>query len=247
MKKNLLFCVLCVLMALTSCKIDVNNLEVGKRIEPSSTIVKKEFKQPAFDKVEVEVMANVKFIQSKEGDYRVVISAPDNYIELFELTVDANRLCVDFVRNNVNIDVNNVDVIIYSPTLQLFENSGVSNVEIDRLNADELTLENSGVGKMFINGLTVRKINVDCSGVGGVELSGTADEAILNCSGVGGIEAKKFKARSVDADVSGVGGIECFASESIDGNVSGVGSLKYAGNPSRKEFSRSGIGSIDNM
>jgi hypothetical protein len=232
---------------MTSCKIDVKNLEVGHKIEPSSTIVKKEFQQPAFDKVEINVSANVKFMQTQEGDHRVVISAPDNYIELFDLSVNDNELDVDFVRKNVNIDVNNVDVIIYAPNLSKLENSGVASVEIDRLTAQDLELDNSGVGTMYISGLTVRKLEADCSGVGGIELSGTADEAELYCKGVGSIEATKLKARQVDAVVSGVGGIECFASEYINGEVSGVGSLKYGGKPTQKDFKRTGVGSIDEM
>ena len=247
MKKSLLFCLMSSLILLTSCKIDIRNIGDGNRIEPSANIVKKTFPQDAFNKVDIEVVANVKFIQSNDSNYKVTISAPENYIELFKLTVNNNELNVDFVRNNVNIEVKNVDVTIYSPTLSKLENSGVANVEVDYLSTDELTLDNTGVGKLFFSGLIVRQLNVECSGVGGVELSGNADYTKLVCSGVGSIDAQDLIATHVEAEVSGVGGITCHAKESIKGDVSGVGSLKYAGTPPKHDFTRTGVGKIEGV
>jgi len=247
MKKSVLFCLVCSLMLFASCKFSSLNYGGGSIIHPSDNIVKKEFKQPSFSKIDVDVVANVKFIQSQEGDYRVVLSAPDNYIDLFKFEVGGDELDVDFTRDNINIEPKNVDITIYSPTLSKLENSGVASVEVDRLTTDELKLDNSGVGKIFFRGIKARVVKVDCSGVGGVEISGTADEAQFECSGVGSISAQDLKATSVKAEVSGVGGIQCYAEKSIKGEVSGVGSLKYGGNPTEKKLERSGVGGISQL
>ena len=247
MKKTLIFLMMALpLMLTTACKIDLN-LSDAKKIEASEKIVKNEYKQNAFTKVDVDVVANVKFIQSAEDDYRVVLSCPDNYVDLFKFSVEGDELEVDFSKRNVNIDAAHVDITIYGPTLRKLENSGVASVEIDHLMTDELTVDNSGVGKIYFSGLKVHRLDADCSGVGGMELSGNADEAVYECSGVGGIDAGNLKAKSVTAEVSGVGGITCYASEKIDGEVSGVGSLKYGGNPSEKKLSRSGVGKISEL
>ena len=230
---------------LSSCKIELNN---GKRIEPSGNIVKNEYKMDAFDQVEVDLIANVKFIQSKDGDHRVVMSCPDNYVELIGFGVENNgELEVHFLRDNINIDAENVDITIYAPALRKLENSGLASVEIDRLKGDRLEVENSGVGGIYLSGLQLVDIDAECSGVGGMELSGEVDRAKLECSGVGSIDAGKLKAKSVTGEVSGVGGISCYASESIDAEVSGVGSLKYGGTPHHKRLERTGVGDISEL
>ncbi len=240
MKKNVLFMMLCAVL-LTSCFF---NFHDERRIEPSNNIVKKEFKMTAFDKIETEVVGNVKFIQTKDSNYRVVVSAPENYIELFSFRVDGRELKVEHSRNGVNIDPEHVDVTVYAPWLIKLDNEGLCNIEITSLNAYMLEIENSGVGSLFLSGLSVKNLDADCDGVGSIELSGVAEHAKLECSGVGSIKAEQLKAVRVQADVSGVGGITCYATYQIDGILSGVGSLKYGGKPKVKNLNRQGVGSI---
>lgn len=241
MKKSVFFALLCTVL-MSSCKIELNSPAI---IEPSKNIVKNEYKLPAFDQMDVNVVANVKFIQGSADDYRVVLSCPDNYVELFSFEVEhGNELEISFVRDNINIMAKNVDVTVYAPNLRKLENASVASIEIDRLEGERLKVENSGVGSVYLSGLQLADFEAECSGVGSMELGGQAERADLECSGVGSIRAGELKAKSVKADVSGVGGISCYASESIDARVSGVGSLKYGGHPNQKNFSRSGVGNI---
>lgn len=246
MKKNVIM-LLVGLVLLTACKFESISFGDGRKIEPSKNIVKNEYRQKAFKEVDVDVVANVKFIQSSADDYRVVLSCPDNYVELFSFETDGDELKVKFREQNVNIEGRNVDVTVYSPQLRKLENSGVANVEIDRLTADELELENSGVGSLYLSGLVVDRLEADCSGVGSMTLQGEAGSAQLECSGVGSIKAERLVAKTVKAEVSGVGGIKCHATERIDGDVSGVGSLSYAGKPQQKNLQRSGVGGISEI
>ena len=241
MKKSVFFALLCTVL-MSSCKIELNSPAI---IEPSKNIVKNEYKLSAFDQMDVNVVANVKFIQGSADDYRVVLSCPDNYVELFSFEVEhGNELEISFVRDNINIMAKNVDVTVYAPNLRKLENASVASIEVDRLEGERLKVENSGVGSVYLSGLQLADLEAECSGVGSMELGGQAERADLECSGVGSIRAGELKAKSVKADVSGVGGISCYASESIDARVSGVGSLKYGGHPNQKNFSRSGVGDI---
>jgi len=244
MKKSVVLALLS-LMLMASCKIELNS---GTRIEPSKNIVKNEYKMDAFDQIDVDVVANVKFIQGKEGDYRVVLSCPDNYVNLIGFGVESDgELEIHFIRDNINIDAENVDITVYAPALRKLENTGLASIEIDRLKGDRLEVENSGVGSVYLAGLQFVDIEAECSGVGGMELSGLADRVSLECSGVGSIKAEELKAKSVKAEVSGVGGISCFASERIEGEVSGVGSLRYGGTPHEKNLRRTGVGEFTEM
>ena len=248
-RKSLLLLLLCSLLMLASCHFDssIKFSDLGERIAPSDHIVKQEFAQPPFDKVSLDVPANVKFIQTAEEKPRVVISAPDNYLELFLLKVNKRKLAITFTKKNANIETDNVDVTVYSPTLIELENRGLANVEVDRVSGSSLKVTNSGVGSLYFSGLGLERLEATCDGVGNVELGGTARWARLDCSGVGSIAAEQLQADTVVGEVSGVGGISCFARKAIKGVVSGVGSLNYGGNPPDKELKRTGVGGISEL
>lgn len=231
------------LFLFTSC-ID---LKMSSSLKPSETIAKKEMKMSPFDKVELDAMGHVKIVQSQNNDFRVVLSAPENYLDLYTFDVDKGELEMDILNSANNLDVSNVNITIYTPKLSKVDNEGLCFVTIDSLKSKQLKVENSGVGTMKLHGLKIEKVSVECSGVGGISLSGIATWVNLDCSGVGSINAKDLKARRVKGDVSGVGGIDCYATDSLKASVSGVGSLKYAGNPYEKIFNESGVGKISEL
>lgn len=216
-------------------------------IEPSENIVKAKYPQEAFDKVDNHVVGNIRLVQSKDGQSRVTLSAPENYIEFFEFKNENGELDISFKKDNINFEAKDIVVIVYTPTLRKIKNSGAADVRMDSLTTDQLEIKNSGVGAFNLTQLNVQKLDVSCSGVGSINLSGQANEAVYSCSGVGNINAQDMKAREVDASISGVGGVECYASEYIKGRVSGVGGLKYAGHPAKKELNRSMTGGITEL
>ena len=72
-----IFCV----AALSSC-VEVNMSSEGKKIKPSSNFKTVEYQQKAFHEIDLNIVATVEFVQGNES--KVVLTAPDNYIELFK-------------------------------------------------------------------------------------------------------------------------------------------------------------------
>mgnify|MGYP002523231683 CR=1 FL=1 len=245
MKTKLMFMMTVVLVSLSSCKVNIGN--GGEWIEPSNNIVKAKYPQESFDKVESQVVGDIQLVQSQKGNSRVTLSAPENYIDLFEIKNDDGKLNIKYAEGDFNIDGRNVTIIVYTPTLSQIKNSGAADIRLDSLTTDELDVRNSGVGTFNLSNIKAKRVDVSCSGVGSITLSGQAEDAEYDCSGVGSINAKDLKASDVKASVSGVGGIECYASEYIKGRVSGVGGLKYAGHPTKKELDHNMTGSISEM
>ena len=245
MKTKLMFIMTAVLLSLSSCRVNIGN--GGEWIEPSENIVKAKFPQETFDKVETQVVGDIQLVQTQKGKSRVTLSAPENYIDLFEIANEDGQLRIKYADGNFNIDGRNVTFIIYTPTLSQIKNSGAADIRLDSLTTDELDIRNSGVGAFNLSQIKAKKVEASCSGVGSIALSGQAEEVELDCSGVGNINAKDLKARDAKASVSGVGGIECYASESIKGRVSGVGGLKYAGHPAKKDLNHSMTGGISEL
>ncbi len=219
-----------------------------KRLKPSDNIVKNEYKMEAFDKVDIDLVANVKIVQSNEGDHRVLLKCPDNYVDLFDFKVEANELKLKFAEDmHESIEAKDVAIIVRTPMLLQIDSEGVGNITIDKLNTPSLRIESEGVSNIHIKSLLTESLHVDSEGVGNIELEGSATKAILNSNGVGNIKAGQLNAENVKADINGVGNIVCFASNQIIGSVNGVGSLKYGGHPKDKHLKRNGVGSITEL
>lgn len=244
MKTTIVTMMTALVLSVSSCRVSLGN-GFNERIDPSENITKAKYPQDPFDKVHNHVGGKIQLVQSDQS--RVTLSAPENYIELIEFENEDGELNINFANRNVNIDVKDITIIIYSPTIREIENSGAADICMDELTTDELEIKNSGVGAFKMAKVTARKLDVSCSGVGSITIEGKTDEAEYSCSGVGNIDAKDMKAREVRAHISGVGGIECFASEYINGSVSGVGGLKYAGNPSKKDLHSGMTGGISEL
>ena len=240
MMKKVVILLLCV-MALMSCHFHVSGSNL---IEPSDNIVTKEYQMSPFKAIVSHVFTTVEIIQSDEKDGLVVLTAPENYIELIKFNDKDERLNIGYNKDNINIDGHHVNITIYTSNLQMIKNSGAASISLDSLDTDKLDIQNSGVGSFRLNNVLADQVTVGCSGVGDISINGETIDATLNCSGVGSIRAKDLKSKNVDAHVSGVGGIECHASDYIYSRVTGVGSLKYAGHPTKKDVNKSITGGI---
>ena len=244
MKKSILVMV-SVMIALTSCSINVGGLD---QIKPSDNIVKKEFKLDKFNEVISRVVGNIVLVQSEEKDGLVELSAPENYIEFFSIESKGEKLDISYERSNLNLEGKNINITVYTSDLLKIKNSGVASITLKSLDTDELDVENSGVGTMKLQKVQADKISVKCSGVGDISIDGDTQNAVYSCSGVGSIHAKDMKSNKTKASVTGVGGITCYASEYLNGKVTGVGSLKYDGHPKKKDLNRPGFtGSISEI
>ena len=243
MKKSLLLMVV-VMIALTSCRFSVNGVGL---IDPSDNIVKKEYKLDKFNEVATHVVANVKLIQSETKDGLVILSAPDNYIDLMSFNSKDEKLDIRFIRDNINIHPENVTITVYTSDLLKIKNTGAAEVTLDSLDTDNLEVTNTGIGNFRLNKVLADKVCVKCNGVGSISIDGETQDADLSCSGVGSINAEELRSGNVKARVTGVGSISCYASEYIDGKVTGIGGLKYAGHPQKKDLNKPTLGGISEI
>ena len=245
MKTNVLVLMTALLLMMTSCNVSVG--EGGKMIEPSEKIVKTEYLQAAFDKVESHVVGKILLVQSKDSTCSVTLSAPENYVDYFAFKNENGKLIIDFAKENFSLKSDSIKIIVSSPNFTEITNTGAAEIRLKELQGEELNLNNSGVGAFLFSNLVIRKVDVLCSGVGSIKLNGRAGKVDYNCTGVGSIEAKNLKARRVEANVTGVGGIECYASEYLNASVSGVGKIRYAGHPEQKNLNAGLTGSISEL
>jgi len=243
MKTNFLFMLTAVVFLMSGCRVRIGDGSVV--IEPSKNIVKAEYPQKAFDKVENHAVGKIQLVKSDTS--MVTLSAPENYIDLYEFKNKNGELDISFAKKDVTIQSANVKITVYTPQLHEVSNSGAADIHLTGLTTDGLTVRNSGVGSFLLKQVQAKMIDVSCSGVGSISIDGQADEAKYSCSGVGSIDAKDMKTLRVKAHVSGVGDIACHASEYLKGRVTGVGGLQYAGHPAKKDLHRSLTGGFTEL
>ena len=157
MKTYFLLSLVAMMLSVSGCRVNING-EGGEMIEPSENIVKVKYPQEAFDKVDNHVVGTIQLVQSDKS--RVTLSAPENYIDLFEFENKDGRLDIRFAKKHVNINTEDVMIIVYTPTLSEVKNSGVADICLDSLTTNEFLVSNSGVGSLQLNQVKAQKIDV---------------------------------------------------------------------------------------
>lgn len=244
MKTNLKFfsALLLTMVIASGCNIG------GKFIQPSKNIINRNYKVEAFTKIDAGTVGNLYYTQSTDGKTSMQISGPENYVNLFDVTVKDSTLFITLPKNSNFKNTSKLKINISTPTLNNINFKGVGDVLIENgLTTNRLDVTSKGVGNVKINALTCEDLSVEAMGVGNVELQGTAKCVTLQSEGVGDIEAEDLQAEKVKATSKGVGSISCHATQTIAASVKGVGSIKYRGNPTTKVLDTKGVGSIKSI
>ncbi len=135
----------------------------------------------------------------------------------------------------ISIGVKSINAIIVS---------GSGEVKTQNLLiCDKLTLESSGAGDIHLN-VKANEIKGQLSGSGDITLSGTAQYLDATVSGAGDFKASNLETDKAKILVSGAGDAKVYVKKSLDADVSGAGSIIYKGNPTERNVSISGAGSV---
>ena len=208
-------------------------------VKAKGPLVEKTLDLDRFDSFDLAISGDV--ILRRGDRQEVVVSAPENVIDLFDTRVKDGNWEIRFTKN-VNSYYQQITVAITLPELKGVYVSGSGDVE----NRDEWTTKGkvrlgvSGSGNIAMN-MNADEIDVRVSGSGDITLRGQADHLNASVSGSGDIDASKFRVRTCDASTVGSGDIEVYVSEQLNAKVVGSGDVEYAGNPDvRKNIIGSG-------
>ncbi len=212
----------------------------------SSAISVKNFPVDSFDQINTESVAKIEFTQSNQTSVRA--EGDDIAVNNLRVSTKDGKLKIRMIDKKIHNGKNNklnLTIYVSAPELTKIEHEGVGTFTLkDKVELDNLKIEYDGVGNLVTENLICNNITVDYEGVGSVKLKGKAKTARYNSDGVGSLQAEKFEVEHLTVRASGVGSIKCYASQSIDISSDGIGSVKYWGNPTIKNLSKNGIGSI---
>ncbi len=199
---------------------------------------------PINDFNSINLLRNADLIyEQKAGDSASLkVEIDENLMPFLDIKVENGCLVVSTTK-----DINSTYFTVYanSAVLKEVKMSGAGDVTLKgNINSDRLSVSASGAGNLYAENLYCDDVNVSLSGAGNIILAGNAYQTRLNVGGAGSIKASGLSSVKTYSQLSGMGSIRLNVSDSLDARVSGMGSIVYKGNPSYKNTSVSGLGSI---
>ena len=183
----------------------------------------------------------------EQGDEeKLEITAEDNLMKYLETKTVGSNLSLGIQEF---VDIHPTEDIIFHLSikdLSGIETSGLGNVEVSKLETDDLWLEISGTGSMVIEDLQADSLDLEISGMGDVDLSGSVDYQDIEISGTGSYSAGNLFSDRTDIEISGTGDALVWTAKSLNLDMSGMGSLEYYGEP-KISSDISGMGSLQSL
>ena len=224
MKHSLKFAVLLLaaLFTFSSCK-----KEIGR-----GPVITEERLHTNFDELSVNILGKVTYRQGT--DYRVVVRAQQNILDIIQTNVMAGQLIVKFQSGKQVGASEEIEVEITSPQLTWVMLAGSADLELaSPIAGSFLELVVSGSGNIHAQELNLSEELVShITGSGNINVdAGATPSARYKVTGSGNIKADALTAVNVNAEISGSGNIRLLASQTLQAKISGSGSIYYRGTP----------------
>jgi hypothetical protein len=184
---------------------------------------------------------------SQEGKESMVISGNEDLVsklqvvqtgDLLELTLDEEESGAFFVKDELQIDLDIVD-------LSEIRFEGVGNMKSKgSLEVGDFVVAGNGVGNISLE-LDAQTIDARLNFVGNMSLKGRSNELKLVNEGVGNIEASDLTVQNVNLTSSGIGAVSVHCEGELSLKVDGIGVVSYTGNPTVISEKVSGIGKVN--
>ncbi len=207
-----------------ACGFNINvNVEQG-----SGKVITQDRQVSNFDKVVLSGIGDVTIVQ---GDHDALqIEAEDNVIPNITTDVQNGTLEISFNRKTI-IPTKSIKFHVTMRTIHALETKGVSNIQADKINTDQLELGISGTGNIDIQNLTANSITVNVSGAGNLTSSGQVDSQKITLSGAGNYDGRDLKSKTADITITGLGKVTVWTTDNLDVTISGTGGVDYYGSP----------------
>ncbi len=205
----------------------------------------KEIKVEGFNSIKLEGSAQWVIIPS-DTEKVVIESKTQDVFNYIDVETIGDRLIISTTEKTKNITklFNSVTIKVYAKNIDAISLSGVGSVRMEGgIESDEFNATLRGTGDMKLK-VTCESFDGYVYGTGNLEVSGSSKTTVVRVEGVGGFEGYGFESIDCDVTVSGVGGAEVFATSKLTAVINGVGSIRYKGDPVKKDLQSNGLGSI---
>lgn len=208
--------------------IDRNFIEedgsAAKIASISETLLERSYSISGFTAVETQGPWSAEI--SRGSDHRVSITAPENIIELIEVSKKGRRLFIG-LKDNIRLPSSlTLDASISMPALESVISAGGMNLLISKFDGDKIDITGAGVLNLDAE---------DCS----------FNRMELSISGAGNIKGENLPVKDINVNLAGAVNSKIrIAGGTLSGSLSGAGNLTYYGEAKKIDVSTSGATSI---
>ena len=177
----------------------------GKTIKASKNYVTKKMKVEEFTGLSIAGSHDVTYTQ-KAGKPTVEIYTSDNIVDLLDIRVKGDMLCIGF-KKNVSVSYDKLEVRVSSEKLNNIAVAGSGDVELKSgLKTDNLRISVAGSGDIDGNNISCTDLNISVAGSGDIHCGTVAcDNLNLSVSGSGDMKLDNVTANFTKASVAGSG------------------------------------------
>ncbi|WP_185781071.1 head GIN domain-containing protein [Croceivirga lutea] len=220
----------------SSCMFDVN-FGSGKQ---GNGQVTEETRTVTEDFTEVYASEGLDVFVTQDDEFKIVVEADENVIDLIETDINNGRLKIH-TTENIGRATKNVYVSLPRVTA-LESSSGADLLGQNVISAERLHIEASS-GSDIEAEVSAEEINANCSSGADIKLSGKTDSFYADASSGSDIRARGLEARTCDANASSGADIDVNVIESLIADASSGADISYSGDPSVQK-SKSVSGSV---
>jgi hypothetical protein len=211
------------------------------------------------------VLDGVIDLNLKQGaNAALVVSGDKRYVPKITVTQNGDTIHIDTDTRGVHFGGSpKLRAELTLPQLREFVSAGVGSATVNGFQGDEMrvSLEGagslafasrykkvdarlSGVGSMTLNGTDADNVDLNLRGAGQITINGRSKNLTAKLGGIGSLEAKQLQSDSVDAEMTGLGSATFYAHSSANLRLSGMGSATVYGNPTSRNSTARGLGSV---
>ncbi len=237
MKRTALFCIVLLAIGSTSCVIG----GWDNHITGSGNVVEESRDISGF--TGVHLSSGIDVLLSEGDEFKVVVEADDNLLDVIETELKGNMLVVG--TDNVNIrGAKAKKVHVTLPSLEALKISSAGDCDGQTpFHCGDLRLDVSSAGDLELE-VEADRINLDISSSGDVRLSGEVKEFDVSLSSAGDLHAFDLVAEFVDVSASSAGDARVHATKEISMSASSAGDIHYMGDAEVVHSNKSSAGSI---
>jgi hypothetical protein len=184
-----------------------------------------------FDRVELKSIGELVITQGESES--LTVEAESNIARRVNTDVWGGTLTIEFTSGILG-DVIPSEPIRYDLTVKDLSGiklSGAGRIYSANITTSNIDLDVSGVGDVIIDNLEAEDLEASLTGAGTIDLAGKVDDQGVRLSSVGNYSAGGLETTHTRIDLTGAGTATLWVTEALDVKISGVGSVDYYGNP----------------
>lgn len=215
-----------------------------EKIKGNGNVIKTSRSTAVYDAIKIAGFFDVELIAGKEGT--ITLKGEENLLSAIQVEVNDNALKI-YTKKGTQIKPsagNKIEITIPFDKISSVELAGSGDIiSKDVIKNDSFLAKIAGSGDVTL-AVNATHLEISLSGSGDATLKGSAENLSLKLAGSGNINTSDLKSKKVNATVSGSGDTLVNCNEILVARVAGSGTIKYIGNPEKRDIKVSGSGSI---